>query len=137
MTVARIVAFTGPYRFLSNFDERGKVEWRFQAAKTLDDDEAAWVLGAVSAGEAKRRGRGVTLRPDWEEIKEDIMLGLLREKFSDPTLGAMLVATYPAELIEGNDWRDPYWGVCRGHGKNRLGVLLMQVREELRTGRAP
>jgi ribA/ribD-fused uncharacterized protein len=132
VNTARIVSFTGPYRFLSNFDERGKVEWRFQAAKTLDEDEATWVLGAVSAGEAKRRGRAVTLRPDWEQVKEDIMLDLLREKFSDPTLGAMLVATYPAELVEGNDWRDTYWGVCRGHGKNRLGVLLMQVRHELR-----
>ena len=129
---ARITSFSGPYRSLSNFEDHGRVEWRFQASKTLDEEERAWVLSAISAGEAKRRGRKVTLRPDWEEVKEDVMIALLREKFADPDLAETLLATYPAELVEGNRWGDRYWGVCRGVGENRLGVLLMQVRDELR-----
>lgn len=131
MTPYRIISFTGLHRFLSNFDERGKVEWRYQASKTLDEDERAWILSAISAGEAKRRGRKITLRDDWEEIKEDVMLELLREKFSDPELADMLTATYPLELVEGNNWSDTYWGVYRGIGQNRLGILLMQIRDEL------
>jgi ribA/ribD-fused uncharacterized protein len=126
-----IRSFTGTYRFLSNFDERGAVEWRFQASKTLDEAERAWVLAAVSAGEAKRRGRKVTLREDWEQVKDDIMLALLREKFADEILGDLILSTGTVELIEGNQWGDTYWGVCRGHGRNRLGELLMQVRDEL------
>lgn len=129
---APITHFRGPYRFLSNFYGTGRVEWRFQATKTVDPEEREWVLSAISGGEAKHRGRKVTLRPDWEEIKEDVMLALLREKFSNEGLAELLLATYPAELIEdATRWHDDYWGVVNGAGLNRLGVLLMQVRDEL------
>lgn len=63
------------------------------------------------------------------------MLTLLREKFSDEGLAELLLATYPAELIEdATRWHDDYWGVVNGAGLNRLGILLMQVRDELRAG---
>jgi predicted NAD-dependent protein-ADP-ribosyltransferase YbiA (DUF1768 family) len=58
------------------------------------------------------------------------MLNLLRQKFQNPELREKLLCTGKLELIEGNYWGDTYWGVCRGVGENRLGKLLMLVREE-------
>lgn len=68
------------------------------------------------------------------------MVEVLQEKFRDPQLADLLVATHPKDLIEGNDWHDNYWGDCyrgdehcTGPGENMLGVLLMELRDELRT----
>lgn len=138
--------FDKEFAFLSNFypstlELEGEfyptVEHAFQAAKTDSPDERATVRTADTPGKAKHRGRRVTLRPDWEEVKNDIMLELLRCKFSDPGLQEMLLSTGEAELIEGNWWHDRYWGQCEcarcgGQGRNELGRLLMQVRAESR-----
>lgn len=43
-----------------------------------------------------------------------------------------LLATGDSELIEGNTWRDYFWGVCNGKGQNKLGKILMRIRAELR-----
>jgi len=88
------------------------------------------------AGKAKRLGRTVKLRPDWEYVKDEIMCKLLRRKFARPELGDLLLSTWGKQLIEGNYWHDNYWGVCHcdkclGKGKNKLGNLLMKIREEL------
>ena len=79
---------------------------------------------------AKRIGRKVSLRPDWEDVKIPIMLGLLITKFYDARLRAMLLETGDAELVEGNYWNDRFWGVDirTGRGENHLGQLLMTVR---------
>jgi hypothetical protein len=63
-------------------------------------------------------------------VKLDVMLGLLRRKFTQLDLRRQLLATGDAELIEDNDWGDHFWGVCMGVGENHLGKLLMQVRGE-------
>ena len=82
----------------------------------------------LSGGRAKRLGR-VELRSDWEEVKIEVMREVLRCKFSqNPDLKAKLIATGDAELIEGNNWNDRFWGVCRGVGQNHLGRLLMELR---------
>ena len=60
------------------------------------------------------------------------MLSGLRIKFKNPELRSLLLATGNEELVEGNWWRDTYWGVCEGVGQNKLGKLLMQVREEVK-----
>jgi ribA/ribD-fused uncharacterized protein len=135
----KIDSFTGQYRWLSNFAPcqvtmdgvtYPSVENAYQAAKTLKPilREA---FEDVPPGVAKRQGRMITLRPDWEQVKEQVMLDLLRRKFHHPLYCLKLLATGTAELVEGNYWGDTYWGVCRGVGKNRLGMLLMQVRSEL------
>ena len=83
-------------------------------------------------------GRSVPLRIDWEDIKEKVMLDLLRLKFTKGSLLAnYLDETGDATLIEGTTWHDRFWGVCncekcQGQGKNMLGTLLMRVREENR-----
>lgn len=134
--------FIGEYEFLSNFSYapikvRGSwadtVEHAFQAEKSESYVDFERVLGAVSPNKAKQLGRGVKLRPDWEEIKDELMLTLVRLKFSSyESLRDKLIATGDQELVEGNTWGDTYWGVSSGKGENKLGKILMQVREELR-----
>ena len=60
------------------------------------------------------------------------MLSIVRAKFENAYLRRRLIATGDAELMEGNDWGDRFWGVCRGKGENRLGKILMKVRAEIR-----
>ena len=57
---------------------------------------------------------------------------LLRQKFSDQNkvLKEKLLATGEAEIVEGNDWDDTFFGVCNGVGENQLGKLLMKIRDE-------
>lgn len=137
-----INSFEGKYAFLSNFYESPiaedriiypTVEHYFQAQKTLDMDERKKIAAADTPGKAKRLGRSVTLRPDWEEIKLGVMEHAVREKFTThSTLRVMLVGTGDEELVEGNWWNDRFWGVCEGVGANHLGQILMKVRDELK-----
>ena len=136
-----INSFNGKYRFLSNFYGtiiywRGRmfpsVENAFQADK-CELDKDTYPFAFCTAAEAKRLGRSVKLRPDWEKRKLGTMLELLRYKFREhPKLQRQLLATGGEKLIEGNTWGDRYWGVCDGEGLNMLGILLMLVREEIR-----
>ena len=134
-----IDSFTGEYAFLSNFYMGGgclpSVEHQFQALKTEDTFEAVFVMGAATPKEAKKLGRRVPLRPNWNAIRDEVMDALVTRKFEDEELAAKLLATGDAELIEGNWWGDTYWGVCRGKGENKLGKILMSVRDQLRAGR--
>ncbi|MDD2731190.1 MAG: NADAR family protein, partial [Candidatus Portnoybacteria bacterium] len=87
-------------------------------------------------GQAKKMGRTVTMRKGWDQHKADVMLGLLRQKFQDPSLRERLLATGTQKLVEGNSWHDNLWGSCgctrcKDKGKNLLGRLLMQVRAEI------
>ena len=73
------------------------------------------------------------IRPDWDDVKEEIMRELVWAKFSqNEKLKERLLATGDRQIVEGNDWGDTYWGVCNGVGLNRLGEILMEVREKLR-----
>lgn len=136
--------FDGEFAFLSNFYEQPNlitdemniayptVEHYFQAAKTLDKNERKRISILETPGKAKRAGRRVTLRSDWEEVKTDVMRRALMKKFSDPLMREKLLETGDAELVEGNYWGDTCWGVCNGVGENRLGKLLMDIRESLK-----
>lgn len=136
-----IFSFRGASGFLSNFYparvvlhgvEYPSIEHAYQAAKTTDLDERRAIQRAPKPGTAKALGQQVTMRPDWESIKLEVMLGLVRQKFAHETHRLALLATGDAELIEGNYWGDTFWGVCKGRGENHLGKILMQVRQELR-----
>ena len=137
--------FDGKYSFLSNFYpskivyegiEYPSVEHAFQAAKTLDITKRLEIANLSSPGAAKRVGRQIDLRPDWEEVKEKVMEDCLRMKFTGSTeLILKLFATEGHFLIEGTTWHDQYWGICTcekcgGNGENRLGKLLMKIRDE-------
>jgi N-glycosidase YbiA len=129
--------------YLSNFAPYGveiegqwypTVEHFYQASKFLDPTLSEQIRAARTPKDAKRRSRSQTeaVRPDWENVKEEIMLTALRAKFQrHDDIRARLLATGTEELVE-NSRRDFYWGCgADGSGQNRLGRLLMQVRQEL------
>lgn len=136
-----IDSFRDKYLFLSNFSqarikynglEFKNSEAAFQAQKVLDVEEQL-PFTQMSPKEAKRRGKQVKLRPDWEDVKDGIMEEIVRAKFSqNVNLRSKLLATGDATLIEGNTWNDRYWGVDAktGEGQNRLGKILMKIRSE-------
>ena len=127
--------FRGKYAFLSNFYEVpvsyhgytfGSNEAAVQAAKCPN---RAKEFASLKRAEAKKLGRRVELRPEWEYIKERVMFEIVLNKFNqNPQLAKMLLATGEEELVEGNTWGDRTWGVCDGVGQNRLGKILMKVR---------
>lgn len=143
-----ITQFDGPHRFLSNFAavpggvvalgmRAESTEHIYQAAKTLDPIERDEILAAPTPGIAKRMGLRVSLRPDWDHVRLGVMSALLEVKFDEPSLGALLLATGDAELVEGNHWHDVYYGRChcprhQGEGQNWLGRLLVLRRSQLR-----
>ncbi len=136
-----IDSFRGEYFFLSNFYEAPVTfegltfmnnEAAFQAMKTLDIAERK-KFTEMDPNRAKYHGRRVELRYDWEAVKFDIMLDICRAKFAqNDELAQKLLETDGEELVEGNTWRDTTWGVYNGKGKNWLGKILMQVRDELK-----
>lgn len=137
----KITSFSGDYYFLSNFFMKNvkflgltypSVEHAFQAQKTADLGIRKLIRDAKTCGLAKRHGRSVKLRKNWDNMRVDVMRDILRVKFSDDLLCRKLLLTNDAELIEGNNWSDRFWGKVNGRGKNWLGVLLMELREEFR-----
>jgi N-glycosidase YbiA len=136
-----ILGFSGEYRFLSNFwfstfvvdgvSFEFNEKW-YMAHKTLDPLEVNHIMACLKPGECKAAGRTVTLRPDWEDVKDEVMLQGLRLKFGqNAELAQRLLDTGKRYLEETNTWGDTYWGVCQGKGKNMLGIQLMRVRAEL------
>jgi ribA/ribD-fused uncharacterized protein len=134
-----ITSFKDKNRWLSNFwpclvqldcIEYPSVENAYQAAKTLGSRES---FQSCTAAQAKRLGRKLSIRSDWEELKVRVMQELLMQKFSKQNLALReaLKATGDEELVEGNTWGDIFWGVCNDVGENNLGKLLMQVRTKI------
>lgn len=109
------------------------VESAFQAQKTFDVVEYDSIWKANSPREAKDLGQKVTLRPDWEKVKYQVMLECVKAKFEQHTdLQDLLLSTGDEEIVE-NSPIDSYWGCgADGKGQNMLGKVLMQVRDELR-----
>jgi ribA/ribD-fused uncharacterized protein len=128
------------YEFLSNF-HMTPVLWEgilypssehaYQASKTLDPNIRKAISLLSTPGKAKRAKNNFVQRPDWnDKLKLLTMEAILRIKFQDPKLRALLDSTKGQELIEGNTWNDTFWGVCNGKGKNHLGTILMNIRDE-------
>lgn len=129
----RIDRFVGEHGFLDNFyiePDGTHVEGEFQSKKNLSREHEFKGLGPSTA---KILGNSIPLRADWEQVKDQVMYFFVWKKFNDhPTLAEKLLATGEAILIEGNFHGDRIWGTVNGEGENRLGRILMQVREELR-----
>lgn len=108
------------------------VENAYQAAKCpVEERNEKWnKLLTCSPAAAKKLGRQLPLREDWNEIRVVVMHQLCILKFNDPVLEKMLLNTDGEELIEGNWWNDTFWGVCKGKGQNWLGKILMTIRDQ-------
>jgi len=128
--------FRNQYYFLSNMypheiEVRGYrftcVEAAFQAMKCKTTEEVEQFIG-LDGFQAKKLGRKVALRKDWNDIRDGVMFRCLEEKFKDKALLSAL-GDIEGLIAEDNDWGDTYWGVCRGQGKNVLGRMLMQIRD--------
>ena len=111
------------------------VEHYFQAQKFAGTPHVEAIRLAPSPMVAARMGRSRArpLRPDWDQVKDEIMLRAVRAKFAQHTdLAALLLSTGDALIVERSR-RDSYWGDGGdGSGANRLGQILMQLRAELR-----
>lgn len=146
----KIDCFDGKYAFLSNFYSSPispfndgivypTVEHAFQAYKTTDINKRKEIAAQPTPGKAKRLGRHVEIRDDWQEIRINVMYAALKEKFKDLELQTKLLSTGNAELIEGNTWSDNFWGDCHCpkcrdiKGENNLGKLLMKIREDYKS----
>lgn len=155
-----------PYGFLSNFERAPQVEnglsyptneHYYQAQKASDPTLRAWIRNAPTAWHAMKAGRALKERettPHWSggqdtesnsaPVKLEVMLRGLRLKFSqNPHLAEQLLATGDAALHESpkGGFKDSFWGNTPkddgSPGDSHLGRLLMQVREELRSGELP
>lgn len=142
-----ITSFRGNYHFLSNFspykiiitDTKSsyKGTWKtaehlFQAMKTQDASYINAIYNTDNPKDAKKLGREAPLRSNWNDVKDDVMYFVVKEKFTQNLdIQKKLIETGDEELVEGNWWGDTYWGVCNGKGLNKLGKILMQVRSKL------
>jgi ribA/ribD-fused uncharacterized protein len=143
--------FEGRWRFLSNFypckiEHKGitypSVEHFYVAMKVNDEqlingvyytpaDFREVISKVQNPADVKKIGSKLKLRSGWDDKKLDVMNWAVRQKFKDERLAELLLSTGDQELIEGNYWKDFYWGVCNGKGENNLGKILMSVREEI------
>ena len=149
--MGQIISFHGRYRFLSNFFPSPftsgypevleipgtfkfpTVEHAYQSSKPTLPIEQRAIRLAETPGAAKRMGRKSQARPDWDDVKIEVMRYFVEKKFEqNKDLRVMLLSTGPAELVEGNTWNDTFWGVCNGRGENHLGKILADVRAKYR-----
>ncbi len=140
----RITRFRGEFGFLSNMSECeirfgglvfNSVEHAYQFHKTSSPTERDKILKSKTPKQSKLISKNFKhIRSDWHEVKEDIMYKLVKIKFTDnEDYRQGLCMTQGIELVEGNWWGDTFWGVCDGVGENKLGKILMKVRDELCT----
>lgn len=115
------------------------VESMFQAYKIPEErKQERKQFERIRPGYAKRLGRSVDLRKDWEHIKYKVMLKALRLRFeSDKSFRELLRQTGNSFLVEDTtSWHDNIWGACfcprcrEGWAGNKLGVAMMTIRSE-------
>jgi ribA/ribD-fused uncharacterized protein len=114
-------------------------EHAYQAGKPVRDEVREWILSAPTPALVAMAAHGLytwEIVPNWSKIKYDRMRRVLRAKFSQHAdLRMLLLSTGDARLVEAGTVDNPVnrtWGEVNGRGQNMLGVLLMEVREELR-----
>jgi len=109
-------------------------EGYFQAMKAFRTEDWKVISEEIKTSDPMMSwsiGQACKLRPDWEIVKDDIMMAALREKFKDPYLKDLLLSTGDLPLVQLKYCA--YWGSgIQGEGKNKLGVLLQNLRKEIK-----
>lgn len=137
-----------PYGVFSNLFRRSimfegfeyaTAEHAYQAGKARKPEVREWLLNAPSPALVAMAAHGLytwDIVPNWSKIKFDRMRAVLRAKFSQhDDLKAVLLSTGMCRLVESatvDNEINRLWGEVNGKGKNMLGILLMELREELR-----
>ena len=136
----------GHYGCFSNFSAHGieldgvwwpTTEHYFQAQKFAGTDtgsvESIRLARTPKQAAEMGRDRKRPLRPDWNDVKDDVMRRAVMKKFqTHASLRDILLSTGSEAIIE-NAPSDYYWGCGKdGSGQNMLGKILMEVRETLR-----
>lgn len=134
-------AFSNLYRRAVEFEGEtfATSEHAYQAGKARKADVRKWLLAAPSPALVAMAAHGLyywDVAPGWSTSKFDRMRGVLRAKFTQHAdLRELLLSTGDARLVESatvDNEVNRLWGEVNGAGKNMLGVLLMEIREELR-----
>jgi len=114
-------------------------EHAYQAGKARKPEVRKWLMSAPSPSLLAMAAHGLyywDVAPGWSTTKFDRMRGVLRAKFTQHAdLRELLLSTGDARLVESatvDNEVNRLWGEVNGSGKNMLGVLLMEIREELR-----
>jgi hypothetical protein len=114
-------------------------EHAYQAGKARKEVVRDWILSAPSPSLVAMAAHGLytwDINPDWSRTKFDRMRNVLRAKFTQhDDLKQLLLSTGNARLVEAGRTDNPVnrtWGEVNGKGLNMLGVLLMEIREEIR-----
>lgn len=134
-------AFSNLYRRSVEFE--GEIfatsEHAYQAGKARKPEVRRWLMEAPSPALLAMAAHGLyywDVTPGWSTTKFDRMRQVLRAKFTQHAdLRELLLATGDARLVEKaavDNAVNRLWGEVDGVGSNMLGVLLMEIREELR-----
>lgn len=133
-----ILGFFGKYRFLSNYHLCTCLlydipfissEHAYMYQKSYDPEYQQMIINAPTPKDARRIGQTFELRSDWDFYRVTAMHIALQAKFKNKPELEMLLDTGDAYLEETNTWNDTFWGVCNGIGQNKLGRLLMKIRD--------
>ncbi len=140
INMKEILSFSGEYAFLSNFYPctilyegilYPSTEHAYVAAKTENIIQRKHIAKIAFPGQAKKFGKTLVLRDNWDTIRLSVMMELLIQKFSQEPFDQWLLDTEDAFIEEGNTWGDKFWGTVNGVGENHLGKLIMEIRSEL------
>jgi hypothetical protein len=138
-----IKEFKGEFRWLSNFSEvpvilggvkYPSVEHAYQSAKSEVESWKEFCAETPEAGKVKNASKGISVISTWKRINLEIMKDLLIQKYNQEPYKSKLIATGKEEIQEGNLWGDDFWGIDlkTGTGKNILGQMIMEIRDELK-----
>lgn len=136
-----IDSFKDEYSWLSNMSllpiqYKGRyfccTESAYQAEKCANERDKDMFIH-LNGYESKKLGRNIQIRDDWNEVRLQVMEELTALKYTPHTpLAIRLLETGDAEIVEGNNWKDTFWGICNGIGENHLGKILMSQRAKLK-----
>jgi ribA/ribD-fused uncharacterized protein len=137
-------AFSNLFRRTVIFEDRvyPTAEHAYQAGKARKEAVKEWILNAPTPALVAMAAHGLytwDIVPEWSQIKFDRMRKVLRAKFTQhDDLKELLLSTGEARLVEAGTVENEVnrvWGEVNGRGKNMLGVMLMELRAELRQSR--